>query len=101
MQKRIWESVGGTPDADYETYKRFGDRVGWYVNSQWLDGDNLNFTSQAPEGHLPIDGVKLEIRMFKSISLSMGFGDSSWGLAREDKGLGVSSLASRLVKCNI
>jgi len=101
VQKRIWESVGGTPDADDETYQRFGERVGWYVNSQWLDGDNLNFTSQAPEGHLPIDGVKLEIRMFKSISLSMGFGDSSWGLAREDKGLGVSSLASRLVKCNI
>jgi serine/threonine-protein kinase len=101
VQKRIWESVGGTPNADYKTYERFGDRVGWRVNSQLLDGDNLNFTSQAPEGHLPIDGVRLEIRMFKSISPSMGIEDSSWGLAREDKGLGVSSLASRLVKCNI
>ncbi len=99
VQKRIWESVGGTPFADYETYCRFCDRVKWRVNSEWLDCDQLNFTSQAPKGHLPIDGVRLEISMFKSISLSMGFGDSRW--EREDKGLGVSSLASRLVKCNI
>jgi hypothetical protein len=101
VQKRIWESVGGTPDADLRTYERFGDRVKWRVNSEWLDCDKLNFTSQAPKGHLPIDGVRLEISMFKSISLSMGFGDSRLGLGREDKGLGVSSLASRLVHCNI
>jgi serine/threonine-protein kinase len=28
VHKRIWESVGGTPDADYKTYCRFSDRVG-------------------------------------------------------------------------
>jgi hypothetical protein len=65
-----------------KTYERFGDRVGWRVNSQLLDGDNLNFTSQAPEGHLPIDGVRLEIRMFKSISPSMGIEGFKLGISK-------------------
>jgi hypothetical protein len=59
VQKRIWESVGGTPNADYETYLRFGNRVGWRVNYSWLNlnYDNLTFTSEeAPEGHLPVGG---------------------------------------------
>ena len=50
VQKRIWQSVGGTPDADYETYKRFGDRVGWRVDNKWLDYDDLTFTT---EGEAP------------------------------------------------
>lgn len=54
VQKRIWESVGGTPDADYGTYKRFGDRVKWRVNNEWLNYNNLTFTpEEAPNGHLP------------------------------------------------
>jgi hypothetical protein len=59
VQKRIWESVGGTPETwsafgdAYETYQRFGDRVGWLVNSEWLNHNNLSFTLKAPEGHLP------------------------------------------------
>jgi hypothetical protein len=54
VQKRIWESVGGTPYADMETHERFGERVKWRVNSKWLDYDNLTFTTEAPEGHLPL-----------------------------------------------
>lgn len=53
MQKRIWESVGGTPDADYETYLRFGDQVGWVVNNKWLTASRLTFTRRAAKGHLP------------------------------------------------
>jgi len=52
VQKRIWESVGGTP-ADYESYERFGDRVEWRVNSEWLGHNKSTFTTKAPEGHLP------------------------------------------------
>jgi hypothetical protein len=30
VQKQIWLSVGGNPDAQYNIYKIFSDRVGWY-----------------------------------------------------------------------
>lgn len=53
VQKRIWESLGGKPDADYQTWTKFGDRIGWRVNSQWRFYSDLNFTANAPEGHFP------------------------------------------------
>ncbi len=61
VQKRIWESVGGTPDADYETGCRFGEYVGWCVKcsptafGSWTfyDYDDLIFSLDAPNGHLP------------------------------------------------
>jgi hypothetical protein len=30
VQKQIWLSVGGNPDASNDIYKIFSDRVGWY-----------------------------------------------------------------------
>lgn len=30
IQKQIWLSVGGNPEASYDIYKIFCDRVGWY-----------------------------------------------------------------------
>jgi hypothetical protein len=87
VQKRIWESVGGTPNANYETYCCFGARVKWRVDNNWLYYDDLTFTTEAQEGHLPtvvgygLDGDRVE----------------DW-----DFMLGVcSSLASRLVKFSI
>jgi hypothetical protein len=60
VQKRIWESVGGKPDAGYEIWEKFGDRVGWrrrrmsaMLQQEWLNYDQMNFTTQAKEGHLP------------------------------------------------
>ncbi|MDZ8078994.1 MAG: GUN4 domain-containing protein [Nostoc sp. DcaGUA01] len=67
VQKRIWESVGGTLHTDYETWCKFGDRVGWrkwrtarVVNrvvkqskQEWLDYSDLTFDTSASEGHLP------------------------------------------------
>jgi hypothetical protein len=89
VQKRIWESVGGTPDADAETYLRFYDRIKWRENGVLLQRyDFLNFSvEKAPEGHLPAsyrwEGAWL-----------VGVGGGWWELR-------VSSLASRLVNCNI
>ncbi|HEY9833728.1 MAG TPA: GUN4 domain-containing protein [Stenomitos sp.] len=63
VQKRIWESVGGTPDARYDAdvLKRFGDRVKWRVDNNWLVG--LTFTTdEAPEGHLPWGGYRYILR---------------------------------------
>ncbi|HEY9742273.1 MAG TPA: GUN4 domain-containing protein, partial [Coleofasciculaceae cyanobacterium] len=64
VHKRIWVSVGGTPDADYETFNRLADRIKWRVNNYWLPYAQLTFTKHAPEGHLPsknilrMDGLK-------------------------------------------
>ncbi|MFB2973983.1 GUN4 domain-containing protein [Aerosakkonema sp. BLCC-F183] len=77
VQKRIWESVGGKPgEYDYETFKKFGEKVGWYVkekdNWEWKYWRDLTFALNAPVGHLPVVWL-----------------------------CGVSSLASRLVNCNL
>jgi hypothetical protein len=54
VQKRIWESVGGKPDTNELTpYDKFGDRVGWRKNLEWIDYANVSFSLNAPEGHLP------------------------------------------------
>jgi uncharacterized caspase-like protein len=57
VQKRIWESLGGQPDVDYETWCKLCDRLGWRVNNNWLFYCDLNFTTNAPEGHFPAAGV--------------------------------------------
>jgi len=57
VQKRIWESVGGIPgEWDYEIYKKFGDRVGWYEmkKDNWKSYEDFTFSLYAPGGHLPI-----------------------------------------------
>jgi GUN4-like len=53
VQKCIWDSIGGKPDADYETYKIFGDRLGWRENNKWLNDPNLTFTKDSPGGAFP------------------------------------------------
>jgi WD40 repeat protein len=52
-QKRIWQSLGGKSGVKYKVYDKFGERVGWRVNGQWLARDRHKFTLTAPEGHLP------------------------------------------------
>jgi len=88
VQKRIWKSVGGKPNADYETWCKFGDRVGWRVKQNWIRYNDLTFSTQSEVGHLPgvvmgggVGGVFSDVRVARLSS--------------------VSSLVSRLVKCNL
>ena len=90
VQKRIWESFsgnpefGGNPDADYENFCRFGERLGWRVNGRWLnDDDELTFTLNAPVGHLPV------------------YPCLGWFRRRPSSLWCISSFASRLVECSI
>lgn len=57
VQKRTWQSVGGSLDApretDYETWQRFGEKVGWRISDSWLFWEQLSFTLNADVGHLP------------------------------------------------
>ncbi|MFN6498260.1 MAG: GUN4 domain-containing protein [Nostoc sp. DedQUE01] len=80
VQKEIYVSVGGKPDGKYyeEAWKKFGDRVGWRMNSKMIYYNEVTFDTSAPWGHLPIQ-------------------DFYWVRG----GLLFSSLASRLVNCNI
>jgi serine/threonine protein kinase len=85
VQKRIYQSLGGTGVYDVKVIFAFGDRVGWRKNNWWLDYTDLTFSGGAPEAHLPI---------WLRVGLSCGYVDVL--------GVGLfSSLASRLVDCNI
>jgi serine/threonine protein kinase len=105
VHDRIWQSVrrqfpnprdNQSQVDSYETYKKFGSYVGWYVEAKdyWLNSDELSFTLEAPLGHLP-SGKKWTIKGIKGKSgeLRMGRG---WCL-----GGGVSSLTSRLIECQL
>jgi len=56
VQKRIYESLGGTKDYDNKIWEAFGDRVGWRVNNEWLYYNELKFNTKAPVAHLPMAG---------------------------------------------
>lgn len=69
VQQDIWKSVGGGTNASYpdwdrfsksrakwrvnSPWHRFSGRVGWRVKEIWLPYDRLNFSLEAPKGHLP------------------------------------------------
>jgi uncharacterized caspase-like protein len=78
VQKRIYESLGGSREYDRKIREAFGDRVGWRVNNTWLEYTDLKFSTRAPGGHLP----------------------AVLGKAWEAMNV-YYSLASRLVECNI
>jgi eukaryotic-like serine/threonine-protein kinase len=81
VQKRIYQSLGGTDIYDSKIWEAFGDRVGWGREGSWLYYSNITFSTQAPSSHLPLCEVVI----------------------RDDLGFLrlCSSLASRLVKFNI
>ncbi|NES97139.1 MAG: hypothetical protein F6K32_18265 [Desertifilum sp. SIO1I2] len=50
VQKQIYDAVG-------QNYDRFGDRLQWKVNQNWKNYADLNFSPQAPLGHLPLGAL--------------------------------------------
>ncbi|CCH95049.1 Serine/threonine kinase (fragment) [Microcystis aeruginosa PCC 9432] len=81
VQKRIYQGLGGTREYNREIWEKFGDKVGWREGGSWLSYIDITFEMKAPKGQLPCD---------------------CWGFwfFRNDFSFG-SSLASRLVDCNI
>jgi serine/threonine protein kinase len=65
VQKRIYQSLGGTRFYDGEIWRAFGEKVGWRKGGDWFsklvskkEGNWLYYTDitfdiQAPVGHLP------------------------------------------------
>ncbi len=53
VQKRIYQSLGGTSEYNKEVWERFGDLVGWRQKQEWLYYKDLTFSEKAKKGHLP------------------------------------------------
>jgi hypothetical protein len=77
VQAKIYRSLGGTREYKGKVWNAFGDRVGWRVNNSWINYEDVTFRKYWYRGHLP-----------KAFLADRPFA-------------GISSLASRLVKCNI
>lgn len=55
-QKKIYVQCGGKLDGKYpgkRVWRRFGERVGWRVDDNWLYYTNMSFKMSAPARHLP------------------------------------------------
>jgi serine/threonine protein kinase len=84
VQKRIYQSLGGTREYNSEIWQKFGDKVGWRRNNQWLYYNDLTFSEKtAVEAHLPVGFVAVGLgeeggrvvnnEMWKVVWLGMGY----------------------------
>jgi serine/threonine protein kinase len=83
VQKQLYQGLGGTREYDSEIWRKFGYEVGWIKGESWLYYSDITFDAKAPVGHLP--------------NLTYYCSGCGW----VGRGWVLSSLASRLVNCNI
>ncbi|WP_287521557.1 GUN4 domain-containing protein [Okeania sp. SIO2C2] len=107
MQKKIYQSLGGTKEYNREVWEKFGEQVGWKKGDKWLSYNELNWTRDTSShytGYLPFCTPFVGAHPFG------GGGGIAGGLFCRAEDLGnlltplwglVSSLAQRLVECNI
>jgi hypothetical protein len=70
-QYKIWQKIKKIEKDPDKQVKMLGDRLGWtrkqpltepeFISPDWLYGDELNYSLQAPRGHLPWVGINSEI----------------------------------------
>ena len=58
MQQRIYKGLGGSQQVDINNYRNFAQQVGWVKRDNPNDPDyylydDLDFSLNAPPGHLP------------------------------------------------
>lgn len=90
VQKRIWLECGGK--VDYETECLLGDRLGWRNNKGWLSKDEYNYSQDSTQGHLPA---------LEEVTLALWWFEGGDFLPSHHHFYPTSSLASRLVNCNV
>jgi serine/threonine protein kinase len=102
VQKRIYQSLGGTREYNSEIWEKFGDKVGWIKGGKWLYYKDITFDKKAPEGHLPSEGVSELTNVAYCLCTLLALGTEIKDFYPPlGCGRGFSSLASRLVSCNI
>lgn len=53
VQNRLYKAVGGKKSFSKEVWERFGEKLGWYKDGEWILYNDMNFSLDAPKGHLP------------------------------------------------
>ena len=54
IQKHIWQSVGGSPNSDRDTWNKFSTEVKWFDEKNWKDYKSLPFSLvDNAKGNLP------------------------------------------------
>ncbi|MGB7442895.1 MAG: serine/threonine-protein kinase [Coleofasciculaceae cyanobacterium] len=89
QQKHIWLEVGGKPGVyNLETYEKFGTCVGWRINDSWKLYSQLNFSLDAPPGHLPL-------------AMAIGWGIGAMELVGVEGAVEADCFFSRLEICKL
>ncbi|MEK0180332.1 serine/threonine-protein kinase, partial [Microcoleus anatoxicus] len=71
VQKRIYQSLGGTRKYNQKVWEAFGDKVGWRKNNEWLYYEK--FSNIAPQAHLPAGAVVGRFMILEESLLVLGF----------------------------
>lgn len=56
VQRQLYTDLGGTKFFHGPVWEQFSQMVGWSAQGQWLSYEDLDFSSAAPKGHLPVMG---------------------------------------------
>jgi serine/threonine protein kinase len=87
VQKRIYQSFGGTREYNEDIWKKFGDNVGWIKRGwreKWVYYNDITFDKKAPEGHLPTVGFlpKLDFIIWANNEYNLGVSYLLWLFSR-------------------
>ncbi|MBD1812856.1 serine/threonine-protein kinase [Microcoleus vaginatus DQ-U2] len=104
VQKRIYQSLGGTSKYDSDIWEKFGDKVGWRKKNKWEC--YATFSEKAPEAQLPYEVLWMRFMWGRETDDYVGWDYEAEGfeaIIEEPINAShkISSLASRLVECNI
>jgi hypothetical protein len=59
VQKEIYLKTGNNLlDYDVNNFKNFAASIGWYKDNDWIPKNQLNYSKNAPNGHLPASSSK-------------------------------------------
>lgn len=72
VQKRIYLETGNQPgEYNRETYSRYGEKVGWRGDGIWKNYFDLEFSLEAPPGHLPFCCAGFDICLVSHLALRL------------------------------
>jgi WD40 repeat protein len=61
IQKKIFKEVNFN---SIRQWNKVGDHLSWRKKNKWLSDEEINFTAEAPEGHLPVLGTSLNLPLW-------------------------------------
>ncbi len=73
VQKNIYLGTNNKPgEFNRETYNKFGEEVGWRDKKIWKNYRDLEFSLNAPKGHLPFCCSAFNVCLVSYISVKLG-----------------------------